>query len=159
MANDLRREDVYRFGDYELRLQARELLRDGEIVPIEPRAFDLLELLLRNRARVVSKDEIHDAIWAGTYVSEASLSRCVMKARRAIGDDADSQHTIKTVHGRGYRFVGGLRESTGLAEPDSMQESRAVYRAWRHTPRFQVLIGSGALALAILVVLFIFRSG
>lgn len=159
MANDSGQSAVYRFGDCELRQQTRELLRDGEIVAVEPRAFDLLELLVRNRDRVVSKDEIHDAIWAGTYVSEASLSRCVMKARRAVGDDADSQHTIKTVHGRGYRLVADLRESTEFSARGSTQESRAKHREWRNTPRFQVLIGAGVLALAILVVLFVLRSG
>lgn len=158
MADDSGQDTVHRFGDCELRLQTRELLRDGEIVAIEPRAFDLLELLIRNRAHVVSKDEIHDAIWAGTYVSEASLSRCVMKARRAIGDDADSQHTIKTVHGRGYRFVADLGDATGLSERSSTRESKTGHRAWRGTPRFQVLIGSGALALAVLVILFVLRS-
>lgn len=159
MANDSGRDAVYRFGDCELRQQTRELFRDGEIVALEPRAFDLLELLLVNRARVVSKDEIHDTIWSGTYVSEASLSRCVMKARRAIGDDAESQHTIKTVHGRGYRFIADLCESTDRSQQGSTRESGDEQHAWRRIPRFQVLIGSSVLALIILVILFVLRSG
>ena len=153
MAGDSRQFDVYRFADCELRSQTRELLRDGEFVAIEPRAFDLLEHLLKNRSRVVSKDEIHESIWPGTYVSEASLSRCVMKARRSIGDDADGQHMIKTVRGRGYRFVAELSEAPKAAEQAPAPSSLSTHQAWHDTPRFQVLVVAGALALLVLLVL------
>ena len=117
MPGDSAHSDNYRFGNCELRQSARELRRDGQLVALEPRAFDLLVFLTENRHRVVTKDELLEAIWPGTYVSETSLSRCVMKARRAVGDDADTQNTIKTVHARGYRFIAEVENAAQNAAP------------------------------------------
>jgi TolB-like protein/DNA-binding winged helix-turn-helix (wHTH) protein len=85
-----------------------ELRRHGERVPLEPRAFDLLLLLARNRQRTVTKDEIFGALWADRIVSDAALSSQVKAVRQALGDDGAAQHTIATVHGRGFRFVRPL---------------------------------------------------
>lgn len=98
----------HRFLDCELNMAARELTRDGRRQRLEPKAFDLLALLLEHRDRVVTKDEIQDALWPGVIVTEASLDRTVMKARRAVGDDARRQAVIRTVPRRGYRFVAPL---------------------------------------------------
>ena len=95
------------FRDYELDLGVQELRRAGEIVHVEPQVFDLLVYLVRNRERVVSKDELLDAIWEGRIVSEAALSSRINAARRAIGDTGNDQALIRTVHKRGFRFVGG----------------------------------------------------
>lgn len=105
----------YRFGSFELRQHSRELLRQGEVIDLQPRVFDLLAFLLEHRERVVTKDELLEAIWPGAVVTEASLARAVMKARRAVDDDAERQHSIKTVHGYGYRFVAELVETPGPA--------------------------------------------
>jgi len=98
----------HRFLDCEIDLAARELLRAGARERLEPKVFDLLALLLERRDRVVSKDEIQDALWPGIVVTEASLDRTVMKARRAVGDDARRQIVIRTVPRRGYRFTATL---------------------------------------------------
>ena len=100
----------HRFLDCEINLAARELLRAGVRGRLEPKVFDLLALLLEHRDRVVSKDEIQDALWPGIVVTEASLDRTVMKARRAVGDDARRQAVIRTVPRRGYRFVATLAD-------------------------------------------------
>lgn len=84
---------------------AREVRRDGGVVAVEPKVFDLLVLLLTNRDRVVTRDEIVEAIWSGRIVSEASLSTCIKAARRAVGDDGKSQRMIRTVQRRGFRAV------------------------------------------------------
>lgn len=106
---------IYRFGRFSIDSDAREL-RDGErLVEPEPRAFDLLVYLLEHRERVVGKDELLDAIWPRQVVSDASLARCVMKARRAVEDDAAAQAVIRTVHGHGYRFVAEVQEA--VAQP------------------------------------------
>ncbi|MBN1237910.1 MAG: alpha/beta fold hydrolase [Gammaproteobacteria bacterium] len=96
---------AYRFARCVLDPRSRELCRDGQLVPIEHRAFDLLLYLLEHRDHAVSKDELQDAVWPRMILTESALTRCVMKARRAVGDDPQRQQIIKTVHGHGYRFV------------------------------------------------------
>ncbi len=159
MPNDSEREEVYRFGDYKLRVQARELSRGDELIPLEPRVFDLLTFLLKNRERVVAKDELYEAIWPGTYASETSLSRCVMKARRAVGDDADRQHTIKTVHARGYRFVAELTESEPFLERDSTPAPEVDPHTRGRSGRSWMFVGAAAVVLVVLAALFLLRGG
>jgi DNA-binding winged helix-turn-helix (wHTH) protein/tetratricopeptide (TPR) repeat protein len=110
---------VIRFNDCEFDTDRRELRRNGELVPLEPRVFALLLYLIEQRHRAVDKDEIQDAVWAGTIVSETALTRAIMKARRAVGDTADAQAIIRTVHGHGYQFIATLSgEETPTAAPD-----------------------------------------
>ena len=78
---DLESAETYRFSVYDLNLGRRELLADGNPVPLQPKAFDLLVYLIRNNDRAVSKDELQEQIWPRTIVSETALTRCVMKAR------------------------------------------------------------------------------
>ena len=99
-------------------MPARELYRDGELISVEPKAFDLLVLLITNRDRAVDKNELQDNIWPDTIVTEASLTRCVMKARRAIGDDLAANEMIKTVRGHGYRFTGDMKNDASAAATD-----------------------------------------
>lgn len=114
------RPGAYRFGAFELRLPSRELLRDGEPIELQPKVFDLVAFLLLNRDRVVDKNELLDAVWPKQVVTEAALTRCAMKARRALDDDAESPRIIQTLHGRGYRFI---------AEAAPVIERRATARA------------------------------
>lgn len=105
---------VFRFGAFELRLASRELLRDGQLITVQPKAFDLLVFLLTNRDRAVDKQELQDVLWPDVIVTETALTRCVMKARRAVDDDADQQAVIKTVHGHGYRFVADVVDEAAV---------------------------------------------
>lgn len=98
------------FAGHEVDLRRQELRRDGSRVHVEPQVFDLIVHLLRNRDRVVSKDELLDTIWNGRIVSEAALSSRINAARKAVGDDGDRQSLIKTIHKRGFRFVGEVIE-------------------------------------------------
>ena len=93
-----------RFGPFELDLVRYELRRAGRAIPVEPRTFDLLELLARNIGRTVTRDEIFDALWPDQFVSDAALSSQIRAARRALGDDGKAQEMIATVHGRGFRL-------------------------------------------------------
>jgi TolB-like protein len=104
-----------RFDGYEIDTARFELRRNGVRVPLEPRAFDLLLLLARNRQRTVTKDEIFGALWADRIVSDAALSSQVKAVRQALGDDGVAQHTIATVHGRGFRFVRPLDPQPSVA--------------------------------------------
>jgi TolB-like protein/Flp pilus assembly protein TadD len=96
---------VYRFGDNLVSTATREIACAGRTVTVEPKVFDLLLYLMTHRDRVVGKTELLDALWPGVIVTDTSLSRCVMKARQAVGDDGEAQRVIRTVHGHGYQFV------------------------------------------------------
>ena len=101
---------LFAFDDLELDTAQLELRRDGVRVPMEPQAFDVLAYLLAHRDRVVSKEELMDAIWGGRFVSETAVTSRIKQARRAIGDDGGAQRFIRTLHGRGYRFVTHVEE-------------------------------------------------
>jgi pimeloyl-ACP methyl ester carboxylesterase/DNA-binding winged helix-turn-helix (wHTH) protein len=101
---------IFAFDRCELDLDRYELRRAGRAVPVEPQVFDLLAVLLRERARVVTKDELLDTVWGSRYVTESALTSRVKAARRAIGDDGKAQRLIRTVHGRGYQFAGEVTE-------------------------------------------------
>lgn len=101
---------IFRFEDCELDLGRFELRRGGQKTPVEPQVFDLLAALIRERERVVPKEELLDIVWGNRFVSEAALTSRVRAARRAVGDDGRAQRLIRTVHGRGYQFVGEVTE-------------------------------------------------
>src|SRR5205807_391852 len=100
----------FRFGKYALDIERRELHRGADVVDIEPQVFDLLVHLIRNRDRVVSKDDLLAAIWHGRVVSESTLTSRITAARHAVGDSGKQQQFIRTVPRRGIRFVGEVRE-------------------------------------------------
>jgi DNA-binding winged helix-turn-helix (wHTH) protein/DNA-binding CsgD family transcriptional regulator len=99
------------FGDFELDPELFELRRRGAVVHMEPQVFDVLVFLARNRDRIVSKEELLDVVWGDRFVSESAISTRIKAARRAVGDDGSRQTTIRTVHGRGYRFVALAQET------------------------------------------------
>ncbi len=103
----------YLFEDYAFDTDRRELHRGADVVSVAPQVFDLLDYLIRNRERVVSKDELINAIWNGRIVSEAALTTRLNVARSAIGDSGEQQRLVKTLPRKGFRFVGQVRESRG----------------------------------------------
>ncbi|MDJ0909753.1 MAG: tetratricopeptide repeat protein [Woeseiaceae bacterium] len=94
----------------------RELRRDGQLVPIEPRIYELMMYLVEHRERAVGKDELQNAVW-GTVVTDSAMTRAVMKLRKAIGDRTDSVGIVKTVPRFGYRFAAEV-----VREDNSAQE-------------------------------------
>ncbi len=99
------------FGGHVLDVARRELWRGAMLVAIEPQVFDLLIYLIKNRDRMVSKDEILDAVWGGRIVSELALTTRINAARKAVGDNGAVQHLIRTLPRKGIRFVGEVRET------------------------------------------------
>ena len=101
---------LFRFDGYSVDVDRRELRRGSALIEIGPQVFDLLVYLIRNRERVVSKDDLLDAIWEGRIVSESTLTSRINAARRAIGDTGADQTLIKTIARKGFRFIGEVEE-------------------------------------------------
>lgn len=140
---------IYRFGAFELDESVRELRKDGVRVETEPKAFELLAYLVRHRDRAVSKDELLNEIWPRQIVTETALSRCVMKARRAVDGDSGAESMIRTLHGHGYRFVAEaeagparLKESGPVAASEGPAQTRNLVR------RGVIVVVLAAIALA-----------
>ncbi len=108
----------YLFENYVLDPDRRELLHGSIGVAVEPQVFDLLLYLIRNRDRVVSRENVFASVWRGRIVSESALSTRINAARTAIGDNGDSQRLIRTLPRRGLRFVGTVLEEQNSAAPD-----------------------------------------
>ena len=108
---------VWAFEDCELDTDRYELRRAGAPVAVEPQVFDVLAHLVANRDRVVDKHELLDAVWHTRFVTESTLTSRIKAARRAIGDDGRAQRVIRTVHGRGYRFVADVADVATASRP------------------------------------------
>jgi TolB-like protein/Tfp pilus assembly protein PilF len=109
---------LYFFEKYVIDTERRELRHGADAVSLQPQVFDLLEHLIRNRERVVSKDELIASIWGGRIVSESALITRINAARTAIGDSGAEQRSIKTLPRKGVRFIANVREQQAL-EPDA----------------------------------------
>jgi TolB-like protein len=105
----------FTFDDYVLDSDRRELTRGPVTVDVGPQVFDLLLYLVRNRERVVSKDDLLQVVWAGRVVSESTLTSQISAVRTAIGDSGAEQRLVKTVPRKGFRFVGAVREGQPAA--------------------------------------------
>lgn len=107
----------YLFEDFALDGDRRELRRGSDLIPVEPQVFDLLQYLIRNRERVVSRDDLVDAVWQGRIVSDATLASRINAARNALQDSGEQQRLIRTILRRGLRFVGTVREEAEATAP------------------------------------------
>ena len=112
------------FDDCVLDMERRELRRAGAPAAVEPQVFDLLVYLIRNRARVVSKDDLLEAVWRGRIVSDSALANRINAARAAVGDSGDHQKLIRTLPRKGFRFVGDVAEEG--PQSDSAQPVTAL---------------------------------
>jgi DNA-binding winged helix-turn-helix (wHTH) protein len=102
---------LYLFDDCALDTDRRELLKADRPIAVQPQVFDLLAFLIANLGRVVTKDEVIDAVWDGRVVSESTLTSRINAARVAVGDSGEAQRLIRTVQRKGFRFVGAVRET------------------------------------------------
>jgi TolB-like protein/DNA-binding winged helix-turn-helix (wHTH) protein/Tfp pilus assembly protein PilF len=115
---------LHLFADYTLDTDRRELRCGAAPVAVEPQVFDLLTYLIQNRDRVVSKDDLIEAVWNGRIVSESTIASRINAARKALGDSGQAQTLIRTVPRKGVRFVGDVRADPGDGDP-----ARAAYQA------------------------------
>ena len=102
---------VYRLGEVEIDCTTFEIRRRNVVVAIEPKVYDVLLYLVRNRHRVITKTELLSNVWPSTIVCESALTRCVSIARTVVGKDV----CIKSLYKRGYRFIGNVEEASPAA--------------------------------------------
>lgn len=122
---------IYRFEDFSLDGDRRELRRGGDIVAIEPQVFDVLEFLIINRERVVSTDDLIQAVWRGRVVSDGAVSTRINAVRQALGDSGTFQRLIRTLPRKGYRFAGDIRSDSEIRKSGALAK---VERAEAPTP-------------------------
>jgi TolB-like protein len=113
---------IYRFERFELDLARGELRAGGEPRPVEPQVFALLAMLVENRERLVSRDELIEKVWDGRIVSDAAVASRVKSARQALGDDGEAQRFIRTVHRKGFRFVAEVKTVHDAVVPAAAPE-------------------------------------
>src|SRR2546423_8190675 len=101
----------YEFGPFRLDTTEKVLLRDGAVIPLKPKVFDTLMVLVESSGRIIEKDELMKTLWPDTVVEENNLSQNISALRRALGDGENVGQFIATVPRRGYRFVGPVNES------------------------------------------------
>ena len=114
------------FEDLVLDVDRRELRRGSDAIPVEPQVFDLLVYLVQNRKRVVTKDDLIEAVWHGRIVTESTLTSRINAARNAVGDSGSEQRLIRTVPRKGLRFVGEVRQAPVAATPPAAKEAPAT---------------------------------
>ncbi len=130
----------YLFEEYTFDTNLRELHRGAEAVSVAPQVFDLLEYLIRNRERLVSKDDLINAVWNGRVVSDAALTTRLNAARSAIGDTGEKQHLIKTLPRKGFRFVAAVQEDEGRTVEPAGVHSGDVAPTQASAPRLSIVV-------------------
>ena len=139
---------LVRFDGFEFDHAAYRLRHDGERVAVEPKVLELLAFLIEHRDRVVSKQELLDAVWPDQYVTESVLTQSVYEIRKALGESSRDQGRIRTVHGRGYQFRGEVEvvEPESPVEREPTTESRPEGQAERRRPRHTVWLAAVLIA-------------
>jgi DNA-binding winged helix-turn-helix (wHTH) protein len=106
---------AFRFGPFSLDSRTRQLVRDGADVALSPKAFHLLLLLVENRSRAMSRDELQQQLWPSTFVLETNLAGLVAEVRRALHDSAEHPTFVRTMHRFGYRFIADVDDGAAPA--------------------------------------------
>jgi DNA-binding winged helix-turn-helix (wHTH) protein len=110
---------IYQFDQFELDMARFELREEGTVQPLEPQVFTLLAYLIEHRERLVPKNELFEKLWDGRVVTDSALTSRIKSARQALGDSGKAQQFIKTIYGKGFRFVADVRSvhSTSMVLP------------------------------------------
>jgi len=139
-------KELYEFGTFRVDVAERVLTKGEQIVPLTPKAFDTLLVLVRNTGHVVGKDELLKAVWPETFVEEGVLAVNIAAIRKALSDGDEARSYIETVPRRGYRFLGEVRASrkaleTGTTADEPRQPGKSRLRLW--------VLGAGLVALVL----------
>ena len=127
---------LFQFGEQSIDTDRRELRCAGELVAVGPQVFDLLVYLIRNRDRVVTKDDLLEGVWGGRIVSESTLGSRINAARRAIGDSGAKQSLIKTSARKGIRFVAAVQDVEALRPAAPMPPAQSPAAGLRQEVNF-----------------------
>lgn len=132
---------IYHFDQFELDLARFELREEGAVQPIEPQVFTLLAYLIEHRERLVPKNELFEKLWDGRVVTDSTLTSRIKSARQALGDSGKAQQFIKTIHGKGFRFIADVRfaHSTSMLLPGDGAEKSDVAIEPSQRPSIAVL--------------------
>jgi Tol biopolymer transport system component/DNA-binding winged helix-turn-helix (wHTH) protein len=131
--NNENKARCFNFGNFTLDLERRLLLRDGEPVPLTPKAFDTLALLVRRSGHIVGKDELLEEIWADAFVEESTIAQNVFTLRKALGQKQTENQFIETVPKHGYRFIADVKAIDGATNPDPAIE--------QHNAAHNIIVG------------------
>jgi DNA-binding winged helix-turn-helix (wHTH) protein len=104
------------FGPYRLDQMGGRFLRGDTKVPLRLKTFAVLEYLATHPGRLITREELLDAVWPATHVTSSVLAGCIREIRRALGDDARCARFVETAHRRGYRFIAAAEASSALVE-------------------------------------------
>ncbi len=156
---------VFRFADVEVREREFSLIKAGEALPVEPKAFRVLLILLRNPQKLITKEELLNAVWGDVAVGDNSLTRSIALLRRVLGDETRNPRYIETVATVGYRFIASVDaapdSSAGLETPAELRQENAPDASHDPQPRSASgrrktlrIVGSAAIVLAGLAAAF-----
>src|SRR5579862_5883662 len=150
--------NLYKFADFRLDARTRGLRRDGTSVPLTPKAFDVLLLLVQNAGRTVTKDELMKSVWPDSFVEESNLTQTIFMVRKALEETSERRY-ILNVQGQGYRFVVPITKPEKLGPPEevpmpshkaeSVQEIQLQSRPPRASSRRSAIIASVTVALVL----------
>jgi TolB-like protein/DNA-binding winged helix-turn-helix (wHTH) protein/Tfp pilus assembly protein PilF len=162
--------NLYEFDEFRLDAQSRVLRRGGTAVPLTPKAFGVLLLLIQNAGRIVTKDELMKAVWPDCFVEESNLTQTIFMVRKALDETADRRY-ILTVQGQGYRFLVPVTEADRnrqeIEAPEAVPDAISLPETELHSPEVSTrhwrapLIASvaGALLLIVVYAIWPWRSG
>lgn len=128
------------FADFRLDRSQKVLLRDGKPIPLTPKVYDTLEILVENSGRLLEKDELMQKLWQDRFVEESNLTSNIKTLRKALGDDALHPQFIETVPRRGYRFIADVRERVNENGSAGGSSKETI-----HSPRFKNLVPAAAI--------------
>lgn len=121
--------DCYRFGPYTVNARERMLLRHKETVPVTPKAFDILLVLIRRAGRLIEKAELMKEIWGDTYVEESNLTQNISTLRKLLGERLDGGEYIETVPRRGYRFIAAVNPIADAEFGGPRDEGKTIHQS------------------------------
>jgi DNA-binding winged helix-turn-helix (wHTH) protein/tetratricopeptide (TPR) repeat protein len=154
---------LYEFGPFTLDLKKRVLLRENKPVPLTPKVFETLVVLVQNKQQIVSKDDLMKSVWPNTFVEESNLSQNIFTLRKALGDSQHKRYIV-TVPGRGYQFSEDVRQlgaANALEQTDELviqSHSRSRVVIEQSPARFGLIWAAGALVLAVAGALLFYRN-
>ena len=127
-------EHLYQFGEFTLDVDQKVLLRDGKPLPLTPKVFETLLILVENSGRILEKDDLMGRLWPDTFVEEANLAFNIQRLRKSLCDDARNPHYIETVPRRGYRFIAPVQEVIGDETPPGGHQTGAAHPSAEQSP-------------------------